>query len=283
MPPPPLFDRIDATREWVREAQRTGHSVGLVPTMGALHEGHLSLARAAREGCDRVIASVFVNPTQFAPGEDYERYPRDLQEDAARLAEAGVSAVFGPAVDTMYPPGSGTTIDVGPVAVPFEGASRPKHFAGVATVVAKLFHISPADRAYFGQKDYQQTVVVRRMAADLDLPIEIVVCPIIREPDGLAMSSRNAYLTPDERQRALALSRALQHAEALHAAGERDAATLREAVRQEITDTPGVEHEYAALMADGTVDEVATLEGPTVLAVAARVGQTRLIDNVRLH
>lgn len=283
MAPPQLFEQIDATREWVRAAQRSGESVGLVPTMGALHEGHLSLARAAREQCDRVIASVFVNPTQFAPGEDYERYPRDLQEDAARLAEVGVSAVFAPSVETMYPPGSGATIDVGSAAEPFEGASRPSHFAGVATVVAKLFHIAPADRAYFGQKDYQQTVVVRRMVADLNFPIEVVVCPIVREPDGLAMSSRNAYLKPEQRQQALALSRGLEIARALHAAGERKAETLREAVCQEVLATLGVELEYVALMAEGTVEEVAQIEGPVVVAVAARVGQTRLIDNVRLH
>lgn len=283
MAPPLLFDQIEPTHCWVRDAQREGQTVGLVPTMGALHEGHLSLARAARGQCDRVIASIFVNPTQFAPGEDYERYPRDLDSDAARLAEVGVEAVFAPTTETMYPPGSGTTIDVGPVAMPYEGASRPTHFSGVATVVAKLFHIAPADRAYFGQKDYQQTVVVRRMVADLNLPIEVVVCPIIREPDGLAMSSRNAYLRPDERERALTLSRGLHLAESLHAGGERDPAKLREAVSQEIESMAGVELEYVALMAEGTVKEVTRVEGPAVLAVAARVGQTRLIDNVRLH
>ncbi|QDT70543.1 Pantoate-beta-alanine ligase [Planctomycetes bacterium MalM25] len=283
MAPPLLLDQIDPTRQWVRAAQQAGESVGLVPTMGALHEGHLSLAKAAREQCDRVIASVFVNPTQFAPGEDYERYPRDLQADAARLAEVGVTAVFAPSVETMYPPGSGTSIDVGPAAEPFEGASRPSHFAGVATVVAKLFHIAPADRAFFGQKDYQQTVVVRRMVADLNLPIEVVVCPIVREPDGLAMSSRNVYLKPDEREQALALSRGLGQAKTLHASGELNAEALREAIRQEILATPGVELEYVALMTDGTIDEVTEIDGPVVVAVAARVGQTRLIDNVRLH
>lgn len=276
------FTEVDETRSWVRDHQRAGRTVGLVPTMGALHEGHLSLARAARDECDVVLATVFVNPKQFGPGEDYERYPRDLARDCELLGEVSVGAVFAPSVETMYPPGSGTTIDVGVAAEAFEGASRPTHFAGVATVVAKLFVIAPADRAYFGQKDYQQTVVLRRMATDLSFPTELVVCPIVREPDGLAMSSRNAYLTPTDRERAVCLSRGLHEAERLYAAGERDPAAIRSAVEAIVTSTDGVELDYAVVVEDGTVETPRTIEGPVVVAVAARVGETRLIDNVRL-
>lgn len=282
MPPPRLFTEIDTTRAWVRDQQHAGRTVGLVPTMGALHEGHLSLARAASKACDHVVATVFVNPTQFAPQEDYERYPRDLDQDAQRLAEVGVDAVFAPSVETMYPPGSGVTVDPGPFAAAFEGESRPTHFAGVATVVAKLFAIAPSDRAYFGQKDYQQTVVIRRMVADLNLPIEVVVCPTVREPDGLAMSSRNAYLSSEERQQALCLSRGLREAESLHAAGERTASTIREATQRSIAKEPAVELQYVAVLRDGTMEEIENITGLAVIAVAARVGQTRLIDNVRL-
>ncbi|MEO0529457.1 MAG: pantoate--beta-alanine ligase [Planctomycetota bacterium] len=282
MPSPQLLTEIDATRAWVRERQRGGETVGLVPTMGALHEGHLSLARAACEACDHAIATVFVNPTQFAPQEDYERYPRDLDQDTHRLGEIGVGAVFAPSVETMYPPGSGVTIDPGPSSKGFEGAIRPSHFAGVATVVAKLFGIAPADRAYFGQKDYQQTVVIRRMVADLNLAMEVVVCPTVREPDGLAMSSRNAYLSPSERKQALCLSRGLREAERRYADGERDASTLRDAVRSVVANETEVELQYVAVLRDGTMEEIEVIEGPAVIAVAARVGSTRLIDNVRL-
>jgi pantoate--beta-alanine ligase len=282
MPTPLLLTEIDATRAWVRERQRAGETVGVVPTMGALHAGHLSLAEAARRECDRVIATVFVNPTQFSPSEDFERYPRDLDADAKKLGSVGVEAIFAPSVAVMYPPSASTSIDVGAVALPFEGAIRPTHFAGVATVVAKLFMIAPADRAYFGQKDYQQTVVVRRMVEDLNLPIKVVVCPTVREADGIAMSSRNAYLSIEERQQALCLSRGLREAERLYAAGERSASTLRDAVRDVISNTEGVELQYVAVLHDGTMDEVETVDAPAVIAVAARVGQTRLIDNVRL-
>ena len=282
MTTPLQLAEIDPARRWVRDHQIAGRRVGLVPTMGALHAGHLSLAAAARRDCDAVVATIFVNPTQFSPSEDFERYPRDLPSDCERLASVGVDLVFAPAVETMYPPDAATQIDVGPVARPLEGVSRPTHFAGVATVVAKLFNVLPADRAYFGQKDYQQTVVVRRMATDLNLPVEVVVCPTVREPDGLAMSSRNAYLSPDQRERALCLSRGLREAERLHAAGERRASTLREAVRGVIEAVEGVELEYVAVMPDGAIDQPEVVEGPAVAAVAARVGQTRLIDNVRL-
>lgn len=282
MSEPLLLTEIEATRAWVQERRRAGETVGLVPTMGALHAGHLSLAEAARRDCDHVVATVFVNPTQFAPSEDFDRYPRDLQSDAAKLGAVGVDVVFAPSVEAMYPPGATTSIEVGGVALPYEGEHRPTHFGGVATVVAKLFAIAPADRAYFGQKDYQQTVVVRRMVEDLNVPIEVVVCPTVREPDGLAMSSRNAYLAADERERALSLSRGLREAQRLFASGERGASKLRGAVRDVIAATPGVELHYAAVLRDGTVDEADEIDGPVVVVVAARVGQTRLIDNVRL-
>lgn len=283
MTEPLLFTEIDPTRTWVREYRATGLSVGLVPTMGALHDGHLSLVQAAKGPDDRVLATIFVNPTQFAPGEDLERYPRDLQRDRELLGRAGVDAVFVPSAETMYPSGYATTIDVGPAARSLEGASRPNHFAGVATVVAKLFSIAPANRAYFGEKDYQQTVVIRRLVDDLNLPIEVVVCPIVREPDGLAMSSRNAYLSLAERQQALSLYRGLRFGQRWHREGQRDAAKLRDAVASEIRSTSGVELEYVAVLDDGTMDEPTRINGPAVLAVAARVGQTRLIDNMRLH
>ena len=280
---PQRFTDINAMRTWVRDRQSAGERIGLVPTMGALHEGHLSLARAAREQCDRVVASVFVNPTQFGPGEDLQRYPRDLERDSELLAEIGVEAVFAPSVDTMYPAGAETSIDVGSVAKPLEGTSRPTHFAGVATVVAKLFAIAPADRAYFGQKDYQQTVVIRRLVLDLNLPIEVIICPTVREPDGLAMSSRNAYLSAEERVRALSLSRGLEAARLAYDAGERDAAAVRAAAEAEIAPIEGVRLEYVAVLRDGTMQQPETIDGPAVVAVAARVGQTRLIDNARLE
>jgi pantoate--beta-alanine ligase len=277
-----VLSQSDEARQWVRSAQSSGERVGVVPTMGALHAGHVSLVTAALADCGHAIATVFVNPTQFGPGEDFERYPRDLDGDLEKLAAAGTSAVFAPAVEVLYPAGAETTVDVGSVALPFEGAIRPTHFRGVATVVAKLLAIVPADRAYFGQKDYQQTVVVRRLARDLCLPTEVVVCPTVREPDGLAMSSRNAYLSPDERERALCLSRALRTIERLVSEGERDARTLRDAGVAVIESTPGVELQYLELLRDGTVDKVERIDGPTVAVVAARVGATRLIDNVTL-
>ena len=279
---PLALTEIDATRRWVRDHQTAGRTVGLVPTMGALHEGHLSLARAANSECDVVLTTVFVNPTQFGPGEDYERYPRDVGRDMALLSEVGVDAVFAPTVEAMYPADSVVTIDVGDAGRVLEGRSRPTHFAGVATVVAKLFAIAPADRAYFGQKDYQQTVVLRRLVKELFAPTELVICPIVREPDGLAMSSRNAYLSPAEREQATALSRGLGTAQRLHAAGERDAGPIRDAVEEIVRAADGVTLDYVAVVAEGTLREVETLDGPAVVAVAARVGQTRLIDNVRL-
>lgn len=274
--------RGEECRRMVAARRGAGQRVGFVPTMGALHEGHLSLVDAALAECDGAVASIFVNPTQFGAGEDFGKYPRPLERDLELLEARGCRLVFVPEAGEMYPPGFDTTIDVGAVAEPWEGAARPGHFRGVATVVHKLFQFVPADRAYFGQKDYQQTLVVRRMVADLNMPIEIRVCPIVREADGLALSSRNAYLSGDERRRALALSQALAAAESAYASGETSAAVLRERMLADIAAVGGVEVQYIAFLRDGTVDETSYIEGPTVVAIAARVGATRLIDNVRL-
>lgn len=266
-------------RAAIAAARRAGQTMGLVPTMGALHAGHLSLVDASRAECDLTIATIFVNPTQFAPGEDLETYPRMLATDVAALAEHGADLVFAPSAHEVYRPGHETYVEVGSIAAPLEGAGRPGHFRGVATVVLKLFQLVPADVAYFGQKDYQQTLVVRRMAKDFDLPIEIRVCPTVREPDGLAMSSRNAYLTAEERRRARALFQALQIAKGALAAGERRAEALRRRVVEHLESVGGIQVEYVALVREGTVDPVAEVDGPTVVVLAARVGRTRLIDN----
>lgn len=266
-------------RREIIEARTLGKSVGLVPTMGALHEGHLSLVDAARAECDLVTVSIFVNPLQFAPTEDFRRYPRDRQRDLALLRTRGCDLVFAPNEGDMYAAGYATSIDVGPIGSVLEGEIRPTHFRGVATVVLKLFMLAPADRVYFGRKDYQQTLVVKQMVNDLNVPIDVRVCPIVREADGLAMSSRNAYLLASERQQSLALSRSLQLAERLVRDGERNAGALDRAVRREIGRVSGVDLQYVAVLADGTVEPVETITGPTTIAIAAKVGKTRLIDN----
>ena len=269
----------EALRQAVRALQQQGRTVGLVPTMGALHEGHLSLVDAARAECDVAVATVFVNPTQFAAGEDFDRYPRDLEADLAMLRERGCELVFAPSVDSMYGAGHTTWVEVGPLVDALEGEFRPGHFRGVATIVLKLFQLAPADRAYFGRKDYQQTLVVRKMVEDLNVPLDVRVCPIVREPDGLAMSTRNAYLSAEERVRARALWQSLQLAERLTREGERDVAVLRRRMEQQIALVGGVEVQYIAFVADGTVTPVDRISGPTVVALAAKVGRTRLIDN----
>lgn len=246
--------------------------------MGALHEGHLSLVDASCSRQDVTIVTVYVNPTQFDAGEDLDTYPRDLEADLAVLGQRGAQLVFAPSDSEMYRPGHDTYVEVGSVAQPLEGAVRPVHFRGVATIVLKLFNLIMPDEAYFGQKDYQQTLVVRQLVRDFDLPIEICVCPIVREEDGLAMSSRNAYLTAEQRQRALFLSRSLALAAAMVDGGERDAARIESAVRKEL-EQAGVEVDYVALVKDGTVTPVPCVEGPMLLAVAGKVGETRLLDN----
>jgi pantoate--beta-alanine ligase len=264
----------------VLTARQAGKRVGLVPTMGALHEGHLSLVDAARAECDLVVTSIFVNPTQFAPHEDFRRYPRDLERDRLLLGGRGCDLVFAPSDDEMYRPGHATFVDVGPIGDVLEGEFRPTHFRGVATIVLKLFQLAPADCAFFGRKDYQQSLVVRQMVADFNVSIEVRVCPIVREPDGLAMSSRNAFLTDDERRRATVLYRALQLAEQLVSQGEDDVAKVRQQMLREIAGAGGVEVQYIAFVNDGTVTPAERLAGPTTIALAAVVGKTRLIDNI---
>jgi pantoate--beta-alanine ligase len=271
-------------REALEPARRAGSTIGLVPTMGALHAGHLALLEAARERCELVVMSLFVNPAQFQPGEDLDAYPRDEQRDL-ELAEArGVDLVFAPAVDQVYPSGFATSVEVegGLTAVLDGDPSRrgPAHFRGVTTVVAKLFNAVGPQLAFFGQKDAQQAVVIRRMTRDLDFPVEIVVVPTVREPDGLAMSSRNAYLGPAERERAAALSRALRAAQTAVAEGERETEAVLAAAREELA-AAGIEPEYLEARDAEDLAPVRSFNGrPVLVALAARVGQARLIDNV---
>ncbi len=263
----------------VREAKASGDTIGFVPTMGALHEGHLSLVEASIAECDRTVVSIFVNPTQFGPGEDIEHYPRPLEKDIQLLSERGVWVAFVPAVEEIYPAGFDSYIDVGRIAEPFEGSIRTSHFRGVATVVMKLFQLVPADFAYFGRKDYQQSLVIRKLVEDFHLPVEIKVCPIVRESDGLAMSSRNSYLDAGERQQATALWKSLELAEQQHAAGEQNCAVLEQQMREQLASSGIGQIDYIAFLKDGTMTEVETIEGPTTVALAARVGPARLIDN----
>jgi len=266
-------DRLDAVRV-------AGSVVGLVPTMGALHEGHLSLVRAARHECDVVAMSIFVNPLQFGAGEDLEAYPRDLDRDLVLARDEGVDVVFVPSVDEMYPSPPETSVVVPGLAATMEGASRPTHFAGVATVVAKLLNVAGPCRAYFGEKDYQQLVVVRRMTADLSFPVEVVGCPIVREADGLARSSRNVYLTPEERAAAPVLHRALQEGRAAIDAGERDAGAVAHRLRAVIATEPLAQVDYAEAVDPATLRPPERLRGEVRLLVAARFGRPRLLDNL---
>ncbi|MGB2694129.1 MAG: pantoate--beta-alanine ligase [Dehalococcoidia bacterium] len=256
--------------------------VGLVPTMGFLHEGHLSLVRAAREQNDHVIVSNFVNPTQFGPGEDFERYPRDEERDLALLRDERVDAVFAPSVEEMYPEGEATFVDVTRLTERLEGAHRPGHFRGMTTVVAKLLNIVQPRRAYFGRKDAQQLVVVRRMARDLHFDVEIIGLPTVREPDGLALSSRNAYLAPNEREAALVLAKALRRAEELFAAGERSGETLRQAMRDVIAREPLAQVNYVSVANTESLEELERIHHAALASLAVRFGSTRLIDNVTL-
>jgi len=271
-------------RSAIAEARREGKTVGLVPTMGALHEGHLSLVQAACKRTDVVVVSIFVNPTQFAPGEDFERYPRDIAADLALLGADGVELVFTPSVEEMYGSGVETTVDPGPLAARWEGEIRPGHFSGVATVVAKLFNVVRPDLAFFGEKDFQQLRIVTRMAEDLDLGVGIVACPIIRDTDGLALSSRNAYLTPEQRSAALALPEALEAAAAGLAWGDFDPRALEAAMVETVARVGGgiVDLEYAALVDARTLEPATSFDTPVRAIIAARLGSTRLIDNCAL-
>ena len=275
--------QVAATIAEMRALRRAmAGDVGFVPTMGYLHEGHLALVRAAREQNRHVVVSIFVNPTQFGPDEDFERYPRDEERDLALLRDERVDAVFMPSMEEMYPPGASTFIDVEGVTEMLEGAHRPGHFRGVATVVATLFNIVQPRRAYFGRKDAQQLVVVRKLIRDLHREIEIVAVPIVREPDGLAMSSRNAYLSPAEREAALVLSRALRRAEELFASGERDAERLRAAMRELIAEEPLAQVDYVSVADPDTLRDLDRIERSALASLAVCIGKTRLIDNVTL-
>lgn len=265
-----------------RQLRNERRVLGLVPTMGALHPGHLSLVSAARAECDAVAASIFVNPTQFGPNEDYEAYPRDFEEDRRKLEFAGVHLLFAPSAADMYPPGNTTYVDPGDIGTRLDGASRPGHFRGVATIVSRLFNIVEPDRAYFGQKDAAQVAVLRRMVSDLNFPVHLVICPIYREPDGLAMSSRNRYLSSAERARALILSRALNAAEQLVRQGETSAQRLRAAMLDVFATDPQTRLDYAEVVDPDTLLPIADTTNGALLAVAAWVGTTRLIDNLRL-
>jgi pantoate--beta-alanine ligase len=276
------IETIAAMKSVCRGVTRGGKIVGLVPTMGALHEGHLSLVRAARGQCDVTAVSIFVNPLQFGPTEDLEKYPRSLQRDAALLEELGVDFVFIPSVAEMYPPDAQTYVDVSDLSGKLDGGSRPGHFRGVATVVCKLFEIVRPDRAFFGQKDAAQVAVLRKMTRDLNLDVEIVVCPIVREADGLAMSSRNVYLSPRERKQALALSRSLQRVKAAAEAGEGDARKLVELGMHEIASEAGAKLDYFAVVDADTLEPVEKVSSGTLVAAAAWIGSTRLIDNLVL-
>lgn len=279
-----IVETKQALREELRK--RRAGSIGFVPTMGYLHEGHLSLFRAAREADDTVVASIYVNPTQFAPGEDLDTYPRDAEGDRAKAESCGVDVLWMPRADEVYAPDHSTRVVVDGLQEGLCGISRPHFFTGVATVVAKLFALVRPDRAYFGEKDYQQLTIVRRMARDLDLGVEVVGCPLVREPDGIAMSSRNAYLSAEERVQARALSAALRDLDATFRSGTRDADTLRAQLHAALDAAPGVKTDYAELVDATTLENRAgsTLpDGPaTVAAVAAWVGKTRLLDNVTL-
>jgi pantoate--beta-alanine ligase len=277
---PAVATTIEETRRAVAEARRRGLSVGLVPTMGALHEGHASLIRAARRDTGFVVVSIFVNPTQFGPKEDLSRYPRPLEHDLDLCAREGVDLVFHPAPETVYPPGFSTYVQVTGLQDVLEGASRPGHFRGVATVVLKLFNIVQPDVAFFGQKDGQQARIVRQMVADLNAPVEVRVCPTVREADGLALSSRNAYLDATQRQNAVALSAALGLGRALIEGGERDPARVREIMESRIAAAPGAVLDYAAVVDADSLRPPDRLRGRVMLAVAVRFGGTRLIDNV---
>jgi pantoate--beta-alanine ligase len=275
---------VGELREALAPERLAERSIGLVPTMGSLHEGHLSLVRRARGACDVVVVTLFVNPTQFGAGEDLGSYPRDEARDRALAEAEGVDLLFAPPVDEVYPEGFDTTVTVGGLTRVLDGdpARRgPGHFAGVATVVTKLFNMVGADVAYFGQKDAQQALVIRKLVRDLDMPVRIEVCPIIRDPDGLALSTRNAYLSPDERDRALALSRALRAAEEAVEGGTLQADAVLAAARAKL-DEAGLEPEYLELRSAEDLSEVERVNGSTLLAVAARVGRARLIDNAIL-
>ncbi len=278
-----IFTTIREIRHHINDEKKKGRKIGLVPTMGYLHEGHLSLIRQAKERGNYVVLSIFVNPLQFGPNEDYARYPRDLKRDEKLADEAGVDAIFAPSVEEMYPEKSLTYVTVEKLSDTLCGLIRPGHFRGVATVVSKLFHIIEPDEAFFGQKDIQQVRIIEQMVTDLNFPIKVVRCPIIREEDGLAMSSRNVYLSPAERREAPILYKALRRAEKAFLNGEIDGNTLVHLVKEQIEQAPSAKIEYVSLVHLKTLDEVTKVTEPAILAIAVRFGTTRLIDNILLE
>ena len=282
-----ILQTIKETRQacaTARAAAAKPATIGLIPTMGALHEGHLSLIRAAKKQCDIVVATIFVNPTQFGPNEDFSRYPRTFSSDCALLEAEGVDILFAPTVEDMYPNGiSRTFIEVPGISERLDGLSRPGHFRGVATVVAKLFHIVSPDRAYFGQKDAAQVAVLRAMVHDLDFPVELIVCPTVRDSDGLALSSRNQYLSPEERAQALALSRSLASVTAQVAKGIRDTAQLKSSILQDLQFIPALKIDYVEIVDPTTLEPIVDVQAGALIAVAAWLGKTRLIDNALLR
>ena len=274
-----VIDTVSAFRQAYDEAERP---LGLVPTMGFLHEGHMALVRRARAENTTASASIFVNPTQFGPNEDFATYPRDMDSDLAKLEAAGVDLVFAPQVEEVYPSGFDTFVDVGRIGERLEGEHRAGHFRGVATVVCKLLTIVRPDRAYFGQKDAQQCLVVKRLNEDLNLGAEIVVCPTVRDGDGLALSSRNVYLSASEREAALSLHESLTLAARLFSQGETDVAAIRQRMRQLITEYPNASIDYISIADVDNLSELDTIDRPTLVSLAVRIGKTRLIDNVVL-
>jgi pantoate--beta-alanine ligase len=281
--PMKVFRKIEEIREEIRTLKKEGKTIGFVPTMGYLHEGHLSLVRKSKEENDITVVSIFVNPIQFGPGEDFERYPRDEKSDFEKLEAAGVDYAFVPQVEEMYPEKQLTFIEVREISEPMCGRFRPGHFTGVSTVVAKLFNIVLPDRAYFGTKDYQQLKVIQKMVKDLNFPVEIVPCETVREADGLAMSSRNAYLSDDERKRASKIYEALERAKYLYLSGERDADILVNEVRKHLERIEGFRVQYVELRDAETLQDLKVVDRPAVLAAAVFVGSARLIDNIILE
>jgi pantoate--beta-alanine ligase len=277
-----VIGKIEEIQHRCETLRLAGKILALVPTMGFFHEGHLELMRVAKRNADAVIISIFVNPTQFGPSEDFAAYPRDMEGDLAKAETVGVDIAFTPTVEEMYPEGCRTTVSVGNLTKHLCGLSRPSHFQGVTTVVAKLFHIAKPHIAVFGQKDYQQLTVITKMVKDLNMDIQVVGMPTYREPDGLAMSSRNTYLSAAERKSALALKKSLDMASGMHDQGERDAAKIKAAVEGMILSHPHTQIDYITVCDPATLEDVATLPGETLLALAVRVGKTRLIDNCLL-
>jgi pantoate--beta-alanine ligase len=278
-----IIHTIDEMREVCCVARRRGYTIGLVPTMGALHAGHISLMRAARIRCGFVAATIFVNPLQFAANEDLATYPRTFAEDSALLESEGVDVLFAPPVEAMYPTGTETLVDVPSIGSRLDGASRPGHFRGVATVVTKLFNIVQPDRAFFGAKDAAQVAVLQTMVRDLNLGVQLTICPTVREPDGLAMSSRNRHLTPTQRKQALILNRTLQSIQQAFTNGERNTAILRSLMLQQLSSTPAARLDYAEVVDPATLEPITQASTGSLVAIAAHFGETRLIDNITLQ